>query len=61
MSRLVLSVKKDVEWVVLNLPDGKKIKVLYKKANNPRQGTLVIECPKDINIKREIDEDFGNK
>lgn len=63
--KLIRTVRRDVEWIEFelpeNMPKGSKIKVLYKKANTSSFGTLVIEAPKEIKIKKKVDDNFGNR
>jgi len=56
------TVRKNKEWVVFELPNGQAFRILVKShvSKNPQLVGLVIKCPKDIKIKREDNENFGN-
>ena len=60
--RLVLTLKKSIESLSFELADGRKIKVFIKDHEKKSRNYLkiVIECPKDIKIKRVVDENVGN-
>lgn len=52
---LVINTRKNTEWIVFNLENGEKIKILVKdhKTNNKTHNKIVIECPKNIKVDRK--------
>ena len=59
---LVITARKDCEWIVFQLDSGEKIRVVIKdhKSNTKTHNKVVIECPKHIKITREEMENLGN-
>ena len=59
---LARAVRKEKEWLVLALPDGREIRILTKDhvSGNNRLVGLVIKAPKDIKIITEDNENYGN-
>lgn len=55
--RLVVTVKKNLEWTKCVLPNGESLRFLIRdaKCGNPKLSKVVIDCPRNINIIREID------
>lgn len=61
IGRLVVTIKKDTDWVKFTLPDDREIKVLVKKASNSSFNKVVIDCPKDIKVNRVVNDNIGNR
>ena len=62
IGRLVITLKRKKEWIVFSLPNNQKIKLLidHHRSNNINLSQVVIDCPKNIQISREINEGIGN-
>ena len=60
---LVLTIKKQKEWVIFKLEDGRKINILIKdhKSGNPKMVKVVIDCDRSIGIHKEENQDMGNQ
>ena len=60
---LMMGIKKNKEWMIFELPNGEKIKILIKthKSGNPNQAVIAIDCPKNIKINRLINDNIGNQ
>lgn len=61
-TRLVLTVKRNKDQIKFTLPNNQEIKIimLQHKSGNNNYIRTVIECPEDIKIKREFNDEHGN-